>query len=115
MQEPLSTRCSKNNGKDEFVQRADVIWVTCADGVAVRLGNKVEVVYLADDTVSGKYLGRVGIVLAFDFDCGCGQSYPDDPMIKVLFENSCEEFWREEIRLVESDLNRRAMSGRLPP
>ena len=56
---------------------------------------------LADDTGDADYLGRVGEVLEFDFDCGCGQSYPDDPMIKVLFGDGIEEFWREEIRRVE--------------
>jgi len=51
-----------------------------------------------DDTFSGKYIGLKGQVKYFDYDCGCGQSYPNDPMIGVEFSNGeVEEFWKEEL------------------
>lgn len=51
-----------------------------------------------DDTFSNQYVGRKGLVKYFDYDCGCGQTYPHDPMIGVEFPNGkIEEFWKEEV------------------
>ncbi|APY06780.1 hypothetical protein BWZ20_00025 [Winogradskyella sp. J14-2] len=51
-----------------------------------------------DDTFSYKYIGLKGQVKYFDYDCGCGQTYPNDPMIGVEFSNGeVEEFWKEEL------------------
>ena len=58
----------------------------------------VKVVKLSDETGEESFLGKSGTVIYFDYDCGCGQSYPDDPMIGVKFaDEEIEEFWKEEI------------------
>lgn len=64
------------------------------------IGNIVKVVQCIDDTVSACYVGRIGKIIYFDYGCGCGQSYPNDPMIGVEFmKNAREEFWKEELKL----------------
>jgi hypothetical protein len=55
-----------------------------------------------DSTFDIKYIGEKGIVIFFEYDCGCGQTFPSDPMIGVRFPNlKVEEFWKEEIQLVK--------------
>lgn len=72
--------------------------VKITNGSGFEIGDIVRVVCISDETVSKKFLGRIGKVTHFDYSCGCGQSYPDDPMIGVRFSNGkIEEFWREEI------------------
>jgi hypothetical protein len=46
-----------------------------------------------------EHIGKTGRVAYLEYGCGCGQRYPDDPMIGVeLDDGSAEEFWREELR-----------------
>lgn len=46
-----------------------------------------------------EFIGRSGTVSFLEYSCGCGQSFPGDPMIGVAFEDGRqEEFWREELR-----------------
>jgi len=46
-----------------------------------------------------KHFGRHGVVEYLEYSCGCGQTYPGDPMIAVRFPaGDIEEFWRGEIR-----------------
>ncbi|MCE5279639.1 MAG: hypothetical protein LLG03_16580 [Planctomycetaceae bacterium] len=69
------------------------------DGAPFRIGETVVVVQVTDDTVSSSFIGSVGKVVSLEYSCGCGQSFPFDPMIMVHFPNGRkEEFWREEIR-----------------
>jgi hypothetical protein len=76
--------------------------ITCADipGAPFRIGDEVQVVRLSDETAYAKFLGRCGQVLYFDYSCGCGQRYPDDPMIGVQFLDGSAEFWKEEIQRI---------------
>ena len=68
-------------------------------GAPFFIGQRVTVHRLVDETVNKSFLLRSGIVHYFDYDCGCGQSYPEDPMIGVHFPNGdIEEFWREELK-----------------
>ncbi len=60
----------------------------------------MKVILLADDTADPAFLGREGRVLYFEYTCGCGQTYPNDPMIGVKFRGKAEEFWREELALI---------------
>jgi hypothetical protein len=70
-------------------------------GAPFKIGTSVRVVRLADETGNRAWLGRTGTVKFFNYDCGCGQSYPDDPMIGVESpRGKIEEFWKEELRLV---------------
>jgi hypothetical protein len=51
-----------------------------------------------DNTFENKYIGEKGVVIFFEYECGCCQSYPDDPMIGVQFPNGeVFEFWKEEL------------------
>jgi len=75
------------------------------DGAPFSIGQSVVVCGLADDTADRKFLRKGGIVAYLDYDCGCGQTYPKDPMIGVLFRNGrVEEFWREELKPVRPSL-----------
>lgn len=61
-------------------------------------GDIVRVVAIADDAASPEHIGKTGRVTYLEYSCGCGQSYPDDPMIGVeLAGGKVEEFWREEL------------------
>jgi hypothetical protein len=63
-----------------------------------RIGELVRVLSSEDDTFDPTYRGRVGIVKYLEYECGCGQSFPLDPMIGIEFDNmAVEEFWREEL------------------
>jgi len=66
----------------------------------IRIGSCVRVLKGTDATFDARFLQRVGIVERLDFSCGCGQSYPDDPMIGVRFsDGEYEEFWTEELAI----------------
>ena len=68
-----------------------------------KVGTIVRVaLYLVDGAAAAQqYRGQQGTVVYHDYDCGCGQS-EGDPMIGVLFDDGkIEEFWREELWLVQ--------------
>jgi hypothetical protein len=68
------------------------------DGAPFRIGERVRVRDSKDETFDRSFKGRVGSVEYFEYECGCGQSYPHDPMIGVRFRNDdIEEFWAEEL------------------
>lgn len=47
--------------------------------------------------------GQQGQIAYFNYDCGCGQSYPDAPMIGVGFpDGKIQEFWAEELTLCDA-------------
>src|SRR5258707_872230 len=52
-------------------------------GAPYRISTPVRVVQLVDETGDRRWLGRIGVVKYFDYSCGCGQTYPGDPMIGV--------------------------------
>src|SRR5882724_5888913 len=69
-------------------------------GAPFKIGAKVRVVQLVDETGNRAWRDRTGVVKYFDYDCGCGQSFPNDPMIGVeSVRGKVEEFWKEELRL----------------
>lgn len=66
--------------------------------VPYKIGGFVKIVFATDETFDHKFIGRVGKIVHYDYSCGCGQSFPDDPMIGVKFNSKeIEEFWKEEI------------------
>ena len=70
-------------------------------GAPLRIGTQVRVVKLVDETGNRSWLGRTGTVRFFDYDCGCGQSFPKDPMIGVESRGGIvEQFWKEELRVL---------------
>lgn len=46
----------------------------------------------------GQYVGQRGVVEYLEYSCGCGQHYPDDPMVGVrLGGGEVVEFWKDEL------------------
>lgn len=72
------------------------------DGAPYQPGERVRVVQAIDQEVSDlrAFIGRSGVVLYLEYSCGCGQTYPEDPMIGVRLDDGAEqEFWPEELEL----------------
>lgn len=54
-----------------------------------------------DECFNERFAFKSGIIIYFEFECGCGQNFPEDPMIGVRFKNGeVEEFWKEEITTI---------------
>lgn len=67
-------------------------------GAPFRIGEAVIVVIASDETFDSRCLGMRGTVDYLEYSCGCGQTYPGDPMIGVkLTDGTLEEFWQEEL------------------
>jgi hypothetical protein len=80
-------------------------------GAPFKIGERVAVTNGVDDTFDSFYRGRVGVVEYLEYECGCGQRYPDDPMIGVRFSSDrVEEFWAEELAL-RPDTHRRSSTS----
>jgi CarS bacterial SH3 domain len=80
-------------------------------GAPLRIGDRVRVVRGSDETFDRAYKGRAGVVEYFEYDCGCGQHYPDDPMIGIRFrDGSIEEFWAEELECSREKSRQKASS-----
>lgn len=72
------------------------------DKAPFHIGVRVKVVRLTDDTSNPDYLDKEGVLVYYEYECECGQTYPNDPLIGVHFEDGhVEEYWREELRRVE--------------
>jgi hypothetical protein len=70
-------------------------------GAPFQPGDRVIVVDAIDEDVHdvSALVGRSGDVDYLEYSCGCGQSFPDDPMVGVEFADGVhEEFWSQEIR-----------------
>ncbi len=78
---------------------------THVSGSPVQPGERVTVVTTvdADATDISRHVGRSGVVVHLNYDCGCSQQYPGDPMIGVRLDGAepgpgeVEEFWAEEL------------------
>jgi hypothetical protein len=71
-------------------------------GAPYQPGQAVTVVASAEGdcplTGVSEYIGKSGVVEYLEYSCGCGQRYPDDPMIGVNFpDRRQQEFWHEEL------------------
>ena len=79
------------------------------DGAPFKIGDRVRVTDSRDETFDRSYKGRIGTVEYFEYECGCGQSYPNDPMIGVRFQkDQVEEFWAEELRCQQASTGKRS-------
>lgn len=70
------------------------------EGAPFKIGSKVKISnnISEDSTFDKKYSNKKGEVVFFEYDCGCGQTFPSDPMIGVKFrDGEIEEFWKEEL------------------
>lgn len=67
-------------------------------GAPRQSGDRVLVVAVSDSTVDPGHIGKAGRVDYLNYDCGCGQRWPDEPMIGVVLDDGTEEeFWPEEL------------------
>lgn len=72
------------------------------EGSPYQPNEKVVVLDSEDETFDLQYLHKVGTVIYLEYECGCGQTYPHDPMIGVLFSNgNTAEFWKEELQRIQ--------------
>ena len=74
-------------------------------GAPFKIGDMVQILNNPneDETFNKQLSGKLGLVEYFEYDCGCGQIFPGDPMTGVRFLNGkSEEFWKEEIKLLTS-------------
>lgn len=63
-------------------------------------GDVVRVVAAVDKIIHdvSRLVGQRGTVVHLEYDCGCGQRFPDVPMVGVEFDDGAlEEFWPEEL------------------
>lgn len=72
------------------------------EGSPHQVGERVLVLAICDEVgVSsglGKYVGQRGTVEHLEYSCGCGQHFPDDPMVGVRFgDGELAEFWHDEL------------------
>ena len=75
------------------------------NGAPFKIGDHVKILNNPnnDETFNKYFLGKHGHIEYFEYDCGCGQTFPKDPMIGVrLFDNKVDEFWKEELELITS-------------
>jgi hypothetical protein len=73
------------------------------DSAPFQIGEKVKVLNNPnkDETFDEQFSFESGVIIYYEYECGCGQSFPKDPMIGVKFESgSVEEFWKEEIEAI---------------
>jgi len=67
-------------------------------GAPYRIGSKVKVVMATDETTDLSCIGKTGVIEYYHYSCGCGQTFPNDPMIGVKFsDDTTREFWVEEL------------------
>lgn len=77
-------------------------------GAPFKIGQRVRVIGSQDEMLDPRYRRRTGIVSYFEFECGCGQTYPSDPMIGVIFLRvRTEEFWKEELVVIQEKVVRK--------
>lgn len=69
------------------------------DGAPFQPLDRVRVVRAIDADVHdvSRFVGFSGVVRYLEYSCGCGQSFPADPMVGVDVGGETEEFWPEEL------------------
>jgi hypothetical protein len=73
------------------------------DGSPYQPGQGVAVVRSVEEPGYGidivAFIGLRGVVEYLEYSCGCGQRYPEDPMIGVRLDGGAlQEFWSEELQ-----------------
>jgi len=86
------------------------------EGAPVTIGQKLEIKDLIDrstldyidigdhddlDDAIDALIGQQGVVEYLEYECGCGQIYPHEPMIGIKLDSGDKhEFWFEELKEV---------------
>lgn len=87
--------CCVNN----TLAHAEPIFVNVL-GAPFQIGDVVRVIQIVDSTCNQKLVDKTGTVQYLEYSCGCGQTYPNDPMIGVMIGSKAHEFWKEELSLI---------------
>ena len=60
------------------------------EGAPFKIGDKVRVLDNPnnDETFNYDFSGKHGVVEHFEYDCGCSQTLPEDPMIGIRFSDN---------------------------
>jgi len=54
-----------------------------------------------DETFDKRFFNAICEVIYFEYECGCGQTFPGDPMIGIKSsDGKIGEFWKEELELI---------------
>lgn len=54
-----------------------------------------------DETFNNRFFNAICEVIYFEYECGCGQTFPEDPMIGIKSsDGEIDEFWKEELELI---------------
>tara|TARA_R110001583_G_scaffold52147_1_gene162165 strand:+ start:3515 stop:3826 length:312 start_codon:yes stop_codon:yes gene_type:complete len=87
------------------------------EGAPVKIGQRVVITNIVDETTLGYieqgdadciedavvdyFLNKEATVIYLDYDGGCGQVYPSEPMIGLLIDGDAQEhaFWPEELMI----------------
>jgi len=73
------------------------------DGAPYKIGDKVKVNNNPnmDETFNNRFFNAICEVIYFEYECGCGQTFPEDPMIGIKSsDGEIDEFWKEELELI---------------
>lgn len=73
------------------------------EGAPFRIGQMVKVLENPsnDETFDIDFANKLGKIRFFEYESGCGQTFPHDPMISVeLADGKRDGFWKEELTLL---------------
>ncbi len=73
------------------------------EGAPFKIGQRVRILNNPsnDETFDKRFANKVGEIKYFEYESGCGQTFPSDPMISVQLNNGKRDgFWHEELELV---------------
>lgn len=66
-------------------------------GAPYQPGDRVVFTGMVDDECDRVDLGEMGVVVYLEYSCGCGQTYPNLPVLGVSFGGKVIEVWPEEV------------------
>lgn len=68
------------------------------EGAPFHIGMLVVVTCAIDEAADVTLIGKQGRIVYYEYDCGCAQTFPNDPMIGVELDGKVHEFWFEELK-----------------
>lgn len=60
-------------------------------------GDRAVFIGMVDSQCDQIEVGEVGVVVYLEYSCGCGQVYPESPMLGISFGGRMVEVWPEEV------------------
>ena len=70
-------------------------------GAPFEIGATVRVKKVVDETGNKAFIGKIGKIVYYSYDGGCGEVYPHEPMLGIGFEHGkLDQYWPEELEKV---------------